>query len=89
MTLNITIIAAFLWLSIKSPGFKLFFFFFFRGPEGVKIENSNSSIATVTGLQDGKYEFTLTVQDDRGLKDQATVSVIVKEGEWPQNDCSI
>ncbi|KAG8588454.1 hypothetical protein GDO81_005983 [Engystomops pustulosus] len=49
------------------------------GPEGVKIENANSSIATVTGLQVGKYEFTLTVTDERGLQDKATVSVIVKE----------
>nr|DBA33685.1 TPA: hypothetical protein GDO54_001328 [Pyxicephalus adspersus] len=50
-----------------------------KGPEGVKIENDNSSIATVTGLQVGKYEFTLTVKDDRGLQDQATVSVVVKD----------
>ncbi|XP_069827741.1 dyslexia-associated protein KIAA0319-like protein homolog isoform X2 [Dendropsophus ebraccatus] len=50
-----------------------------QGPEGVKIENANSSIATVTGLQVGKYEFTLTVTDERGLQDKATVSVIVKE----------
>ncbi|XP_068125203.1 dyslexia-associated protein KIAA0319-like protein homolog [Hyperolius riggenbachi] len=50
-----------------------------KGPEGVKIENDNSSIATVTGLQVGKYEFTLTVKDERGLQDQTVVSVIVKE----------
>ncbi|XP_073522064.1 dyslexia-associated protein KIAA0319-like protein homolog [Phyllobates terribilis] len=50
-----------------------------RGPVGVQIENSNSSIATVTGLQVGKYEFTLTVTDERGLQDMAIVSVIVKE----------
>ncbi|XP_073419107.1 dyslexia-associated protein KIAA0319-like protein homolog isoform X2 [Dendrobates tinctorius] len=50
-----------------------------RGPAGVKIENSNSSIATVTGLQVGKYEFTLTVTDERGLQNMAVVSVIVKE----------
>ncbi|XP_044143562.1 dyslexia-associated protein KIAA0319-like protein homolog [Bufo gargarizans] len=50
-----------------------------QGLEGVKIENSNSSIATVTGLQVGKYEFTLTVTDERGLQDKAIVSVIVKE----------
>ncbi|KAM4044544.1 dyslexia-associated protein KIAA0319-like protein homolog isoform 1-T2 [Anomaloglossus baeobatrachus] len=50
-----------------------------RGPVGVKIENANSSIATVTGLQVGKYEFTLTVTDERGLQNIATVSVIVKE----------
>ncbi|XP_075051582.1 dyslexia-associated protein KIAA0319-like protein homolog isoform X2 [Mixophyes fleayi] len=50
-----------------------------RGPDGVKIENSNGSIATVTGLQVGKYEFTLTVKDERDLQNQMTVSVIVKE----------
>ncbi|XP_075709476.1 dyslexia-associated protein KIAA0319-like protein homolog [Rhinoderma darwinii] len=50
-----------------------------QGPEGVKIENFNGSIATVTGLQVGEYAFTLTVTDDRGLQDKATVSVIVKE----------
>ncbi|XP_069612929.1 dyslexia-associated protein KIAA0319-like protein homolog isoform X2 [Ranitomeya imitator] len=50
-----------------------------QGPAGVKVENSNSSIATVTGLQVGKYEFTLTVTDERGLQDMAVVSVIVKE----------
>lgn len=50
-----------------------------QGPEGVKIENDNSSIATVTGLQVGKYEFTLTVTDERGLQDKAAVSVVVRE----------
>ncbi|XP_066431097.1 dyslexia-associated protein KIAA0319-like protein homolog [Eleutherodactylus coqui] len=50
-----------------------------QGPGGVKIENANGSIATVTGLQVGEYEFTLTVADERGLKDKAIVSVIVKE----------
>ncbi|KAM8977389.1 dyslexia-associated protein KIAA0319-like protein homolog [Pelodytes ibericus] len=49
------------------------------GPDGVKIENSNSSIATVTGLQVGIYEFTLTVKDERDLKSESTVSVIVRE----------
>ncbi|XP_056413177.1 dyslexia-associated protein KIAA0319-like protein homolog isoform X2 [Hyla sarda] len=50
-----------------------------QGPEGVKIENANTSTATVTGLQGGKYLFTLTVTDERGLQDKATVSVIVTE----------
>ncbi|XP_053562971.1 dyslexia-associated protein KIAA0319-like protein homolog [Bombina bombina] len=50
-----------------------------KGPEGVKIENANSSIATVTGLQVGVYEFTLTVKDERDLQSQSTVSVIVRE----------
>uniref|UniRef100_A0A452HH29 PKD domain-containing protein n=1 Tax=Gopherus agassizii TaxID=38772 RepID=A0A452HH29_9SAUR len=50
-----------------------------RGPDGVKLENANSSIATVTGLQVGMYEFTLTVKDERSLQSQSSVNVIVKE----------
>ncbi|NWV58624.1 K319L protein, partial [Malurus elegans] len=50
-----------------------------RGPGGVKLENANSSIATVTGLQVGTYEFTLTVKDERNLQSQSSVNVIVKE----------
>ncbi|XP_074832357.1 dyslexia-associated protein KIAA0319-like protein homolog isoform X2 [Carettochelys insculpta] len=50
-----------------------------RGPEGVKLENANSSIATVTGLRVGVYEFTLTVKDERNLQSQSSVNVIVKE----------
>ncbi|NXT82977.1 K319L protein, partial [Zapornia atra] len=50
-----------------------------RGPDGVKVENANSSIATVTGLQVGTYEFTLTVKDERNLQSQSSVNVIVKE----------
>ncbi|KAG6929170.1 KIAA0319 like [Chelydra serpentina] len=50
-----------------------------RGPDGVKLENANSSIATVTGLQVGTYEFTLTVKDERSLQSQSSVNVIVKE----------
>ncbi|XP_010132663.1 PREDICTED: dyslexia-associated protein KIAA0319-like protein, partial [Buceros rhinoceros silvestris] len=50
-----------------------------RGPDGVKLENANSSIATVTGLQVGMYEFTLTVKDERNLQSQSSVNVIVKE----------
>lgn len=51
-----------------------------RGPDGVQLENSNSSIATVTGLQVGSYVFTLTVKDERSLQSQSSVNVIVKEG---------
>ncbi|NXY19390.1 K319L protein, partial [Atrichornis clamosus] len=50
-----------------------------RGPDGVKLENASSSIATVTGLQVGTYEFTLTVKDERNLQSQSSVNVIVKE----------
>ncbi|XP_052033345.1 dyslexia-associated protein KIAA0319-like protein homolog isoform X2 [Apodemus sylvaticus] len=50
-----------------------------RGPDGVRLENANSSVATVTGLQVGTYVFTLTVKDARNLQSQSAVNVIVKE----------
>ncbi|XP_054352301.1 dyslexia-associated protein KIAA0319-like protein homolog isoform X2 [Pongo pygmaeus] len=50
-----------------------------QGPDGVQLENANSSIATVTGLQVGTYVFTLTVKDERNLQSQSSVNVIVKE----------
>ncbi|XP_058409632.1 dyslexia-associated protein KIAA0319-like protein homolog isoform X3 [Diceros bicornis minor] len=50
-----------------------------KGPDGVQLENANSSLATVTGLQVGTYVFTLTVKDERNLQSQSSVNVIVKE----------
>ncbi|KAG8005363.1 hypothetical protein GBF38_011384 [Nibea albiflora] len=50
-----------------------------KGPEGVKIENADSAVATVTGLEVGMYEFTLTVTDERKLQSSDTVTVIVRE----------
>ncbi|XP_004372014.1 dyslexia-associated protein KIAA0319-like protein homolog isoform X1 [Trichechus manatus latirostris] len=50
-----------------------------QGPDGVQLENANSSVATVTGLQVGAYVFTLTVKDERNLQSQSSVNVIVKE----------
>ncbi|XP_032391205.1 dyslexia-associated protein KIAA0319-like protein isoform X1 [Etheostoma spectabile] len=50
-----------------------------KGPDGVKIENADGAVATVTGLEVGTYEFTLTVTDDRNLQDSKTVTVIVRE----------
>lgn len=58
----------------------LWFLFLSRGPDGVQLENANSSVATVTGLQVGTYVFTLTVKDERNLQSQSSVNVIVKEG---------
>lgn len=51
-----------------------------RGPEGVKIENSDSPVATLTGLQVGTYTFKLTVTDERELQSSDTVTVIAREG---------
>nr|XP_045376307.1 dyslexia-associated protein KIAA0319-like protein homolog isoform X3 [Camelus bactrianus] len=50
-----------------------------QGPDGVQLENANSSVATVAGLQVGTYVFTLTVKDERNLQSQSSVNVIVKE----------
>uniref|UniRef100_W5LWA4 KIAA0319 like n=1 Tax=Lepisosteus oculatus TaxID=7918 RepID=W5LWA4_LEPOC len=50
-----------------------------KGPEGVKLENADSAVATVTGLQVGEYEFTLTVTDERGLESRDSVRVVVRE----------
>ncbi|XP_034560435.1 dyslexia-associated protein KIAA0319-like protein [Notolabrus celidotus] len=50
-----------------------------KGPDGVKIENADGAVATVTGLEVGMYEFTLTVMDDRKLQSSDTVKVIVRE----------
>ncbi|XP_054619286.1 dyslexia-associated protein KIAA0319-like protein isoform X1 [Dunckerocampus dactyliophorus] len=50
-----------------------------KGPGGVKIENADSAVATVTGLEVGTYEFTLTVTDERKLQSSDTVTVIVRE----------
>ncbi|KAJ3609007.1 hypothetical protein NHX12_023534 [Muraenolepis orangiensis] len=40
------------------------------GPGGVKIENAEGAVATVTGLQVGTYQFALTVTDERNLQKQ-------------------
>ncbi|XP_053469009.1 dyslexia-associated protein KIAA0319-like protein isoform X1 [Ictalurus furcatus] len=50
-----------------------------EGPEGVKIENSDSPVATLTGLQVGTYTFKLTVTDERELQSSDTVTVIARE----------
>ncbi|XP_014830661.1 PREDICTED: dyslexia-associated protein KIAA0319-like protein [Poecilia mexicana] len=49
------------------------------GPDGVKINNADKAVATVTGLEVGEYHFTLTVADDRKLESSDTVKVIVRE----------
>ncbi|CAB1351186.1 unnamed protein product, partial [Coregonus sp. 'balchen'] len=52
------------------------------GPEKeltLPIENADGAVATVTGLQVGEYEFSLTVTDERNLASTDTVTVIVRE----------
>lgn len=60
-----------------------------RGPDGVKIENADGAVATVTGLQVGEYEFSLTVTDERDLASTETVTVIVREGNSPLCDLCV
>lgn len=50
-----------------------------KGPNDVHIENADAAVATVTGLEQGTYEFTLTVTDERKLQSSDTVTVIVRE----------
>ncbi|XP_073339107.1 dyslexia-associated protein KIAA0319-like protein isoform X1 [Pagrus major] len=50
-----------------------------KGPDGVKIENADGAVATVTGLEVGTYEFTLMVTDERKLQSSDMVTVIVRE----------
>ncbi|XP_034982306.2 dyslexia-associated protein KIAA0319 homolog [Zootoca vivipara] len=49
------------------------------GPTSVQMEDTDSAVATVTGLHVGTYHFRLTVQDSQGLSSTATISVTVKE----------
>uniref|UniRef100_A0A665WCG9 PKD domain-containing protein n=1 Tax=Echeneis naucrates TaxID=173247 RepID=A0A665WCG9_ECHNA len=49
------------------------------GPADVKIENADTAVATVTGLEVGSYMFTLTVTDERKLQSTDTVTVIARE----------
>ncbi|XP_062986522.1 dyslexia-associated protein KIAA0319 homolog [Elgaria multicarinata webbii] len=49
------------------------------GPSSLQMENVDSAVATITGLQIGTYHFRLTVKDDQGLSSTTTLSVTVKE----------
>lgn len=50
-----------------------------KGPNEVHIENADAAVATVTGLEQGTYVFTLTVTDERKLQSSDAVTVIVRE----------
>ena len=47
------------------------------GPSGVKIENAESDLPLVSELIAGEYVFELTVTDNTGKTDKATVKIIV------------
>lgn len=47
------------------------------GPINYQIINPNSSIANITGLTEGTYQFQLTVTDDKGAIAISTVRIVV------------
>lgn len=57
------------------------FFFFHSGPPGLKMEGADQAVAKATGLKVGRYTFRLTVSDQQGAKDNASLTVRVQEGK--------
>lgn len=54
---------------------------FYSGPPGLKLEDVDQVVATATGLRVGRYTFRLTVSDQEGATDSASLTVRVQEGE--------
>ncbi|XP_035019703.2 dyslexia-associated protein KIAA0319 homolog isoform X2 [Hippoglossus stenolepis] len=50
------------------------------GPPGLRLEEVDRAVATATGLRVGRYTFRLTVYDQQGAKDSASVTFRVEEG---------
>ncbi|KAK5891672.1 hypothetical protein CesoFtcFv8_012128 [Champsocephalus esox] len=48
------------------------------GPPGSKVEGADQAVATVTGLRAGRYNFTLTVSDQQGVTDSASLTLRVQ-----------
>ncbi|KAM9353571.1 dyslexia-associated protein KIAA0319 [Symphorus nematophorus] len=49
------------------------------GPPGIKLEGADQAVATATGFRTGRYTFTLTVSDQEGATDSASLTVRVQE----------
>ncbi|XP_028280863.1 dyslexia-associated protein KIAA0319 [Parambassis ranga] len=49
------------------------------GPPGLKLEDRDQAVATVTGVRVGRYTFRLTVSDQEGATDSASLTVWVLE----------
>lgn len=50
------------------------------GPPGVTLNGADQQVATATGLREGRYAFRLTVCDQEGATDSASLTVQVQEG---------
>ncbi|KAG7232852.1 hypothetical protein INR49_007275 [Caranx melampygus] len=50
------------------------------GPPGLKLEDVDQAVAVATGLRAGRYTFRLTVSDQEGATDSASLTVRVQEG---------
>ncbi|KAF3838978.1 hypothetical protein F7725_017695 [Dissostichus mawsoni] len=50
-------------------------------PPRLKVEGADQAVATVTGLRAGRYNFTLTVSDQQGATDSASLTLRVQGGE--------
>ncbi|XP_037310053.2 dyslexia-associated protein KIAA0319 homolog isoform X2 [Pungitius pungitius] len=53
------------------------------GPPGVRLEGADRAVATATGIRAGRYTFRLTVSDQQGATDTASLSVRVHEAPSP------
>ncbi|XP_044214921.1 dyslexia-associated protein KIAA0319 homolog [Thunnus albacares] len=49
------------------------------GPPGLKLEGGDQAVATATGLRVGRYTFRLTVSDQEGATDSASLTVRIQE----------
>ncbi|XP_023125606.2 dyslexia-associated protein KIAA0319 [Amphiprion ocellaris] len=49
------------------------------GPPGLKLEDVDQAVATLTGVRVGRYTFKLTVSDQQGATDSASLTVRVQE----------
>uniref|UniRef100_A0A3P8W7G6 KIAA0319 n=1 Tax=Cynoglossus semilaevis TaxID=244447 RepID=A0A3P8W7G6_CYNSE len=54
------------------------------GPPGLKMEGADQAVAKATGLKVGRYTFRLTVSDQQGAKDNASLTVRVQEAVTPR-----
>uniref|UniRef100_A0A3B3HVS6 KIAA0319 n=1 Tax=Oryzias latipes TaxID=8090 RepID=A0A3B3HVS6_ORYLA len=53
------------------------------GPPGFLLQNADRAVATVTSVQPGRYVFRLTVSDQEGATDSASLTVRVQEASSP------